>query len=568
MRFVHSLLRRPHPMVLAILATFCAAALVLYLQHRAITALESQTRVILKQISEQTATDVALEVRRTLDGPVFEALTAVNHPELRAGRLDLVARQYAEGLEAYPHVDRFLVWSKETQAVTPDEALFYSRSSPRGARTPHEGLTSFAREPELGRVVIELAERHRASQQIYVAAEGVGPNRRYSVFLRLFWADARRLEYFEILGFVVEPEMLRHRLFAALHERSLGALLKQRGGDVPLMLRVTDERGAFVYGDAATPSTAASVDLAMLFYPTDRIDSRLANGVPARPWRIEVGAPERGGLGRAGQGYWPTILSVMLMLVALGLTLQANRRAADLTRMQADFISHVSHQLKTPLSLLSAVTETVDMDRVRSPEKLSQYLGIVRSEVARLSALVQRILEFSRLQQQRGYEFEVIDLAALVRETVAAFESSLSGHFTFRVIEETEPPLVLADPAAIEQALVNLLDNAVKYSGDIRRVTVGVRAAGDTAVIEVTDHGAGIDKSDQRRIFEKFYRGRGAALHRDGFGLGLPIVQELVHAHRGVVEVDSVPGQGSTFRIVLPLVEPERASGMVEGATA
>ncbi len=86
-------------MVLAIATTFCAAALVLYLQHRAISALDSQTRVILRQISEQTATDIAMEVRRTLDGPVFDTLTAVNHPELRAGRLDLVAHQYAQALE-------------------------------------------------------------------------------------------------------------------------------------------------------------------------------------------------------------------------------------------------------------------------------------------------------------------------------------------------------------------------------------------------------------------------------------------------------------------------------------
>ena len=155
------------------------------------------------------------------------------------------------------------------------------------------------------------------------------------------------------------------------------------------------------------------------------------------------------------------------MLVALGLTVQANRRAADLTRMQADFISHVSHQLKTPLSLLSAATETVAMDRAKSPEKLAQYLGIMRGEVARLSALVQRILEYSRLQQQRGYEFERVDLAALVRETVAAFERSLASAAVHvrRRHRGARRPSSRADPAAIEQALVNLLDNAVKYSG-------------------------------------------------------------------------------------------------------
>lgn len=559
MRFEFSLLRRLHPMVLAIAATLCAAGLVLYFQHRAVTALQSQTRVILRQISEQTASDVAMEVRRTLDGPVFDTLTAVNHPELRAGRLDLVAQQYAEALEAYPHVDRFLVWSAQTEAVAPGEAFFFPRGLSAGqASLRAHDLRPFVRDPALGRAIMQLAERHKPSQQIYAAAERVGPDERYHVFLRLFWTDARREQYFEVLGFVVDPDMMRQRLFATLYDRGLGALLKRRGGNVPLTLRVTDERGALVFGDPSTPSTAASVPLPMLFYPIDRIDSRLAKAVPARPWRIEVGAPERGVLAHVGQGYWPTAFSVLLMLVALGLTLQASRRAAELTRMQADFISHVSHQLKTPLSLLSAATETVGMDRVRSPEKLGQYLAIIRTEVARLSSLVQRILEFSRLQQRRGYEFEIVDLGALVRETVAAFESSLSGQFTFHVEEEGAPPQVHADPAAIEQALVNLLDNAVKYSGDIRHVTVNVRSAGRDAEIEVIDRGIGIDKADERHIFEKFYRGRGASLHREGFGLGLPIVHELVRAHHGVVQVESMPGEGSTFRIVLPLAEPAR----------
>jgi two-component system, OmpR family, phosphate regulon sensor histidine kinase PhoR len=308
------------------------------------------------------------------------------------------------------------------------------------------------------------------------------------------------------------------------------------------------------------------VPLRMQFYPVDRITSRLSSMVTARDWHIEVSADPRSGTAGITSGYWPAVLSVLLMLVALGLTVQANRRAADLTRMQADFISHVSHQLKTPLSLLSAATETVAMDRAKSPEKLAQYLGIIRGEVARLSSLVQRILEYSRLQQQRGYEFERVDLTALVRETVSAFERSLSGQqFSFTVETHGPAARILADPAAIEQALVNLLDNAVKYSGTSRKVIVRVRSHSGNAVIEVVDHGIGIEKADRERIFEKFYRGGGASIHREGFGLGLPIIQELVQAHDGRVEVESVVGQGSTFRVVLPSA-PHEPSAFDESA--
>lgn len=531
-------------MVLAITATIGAAVLVLYFQHRANTTLQSQTQVIVRQISEQTAVDIAVELRRTLDGPVFDTLTAVNHPDLRAGRFDLVAQQYKKGLEAYPHVDRFFAWSTKTEATTPGEALFYGRDGGVG------------RDPALGRAVFELARRHAPTQQIYAAADEVGPDKRHQVFLRLFWTDARRLEYFAVLGFVVEPSTMREHLFDGLRGARIDALLARRAGDLPLRLRVTDEHGALVYGNANPGTMTGRVEFPMLFYPADDIQSRMATGVAPRPWAIEVSTPELAEAFAGVSGYWPTMLSVALMFVALGLTVQAQRRSADLARMQTDFVAHVSHQLKTPLSLLSAATETLQMDRIRSPEKFSEYLDTIRVEAARLSTLVQRVLEFSRVQQPRSYEFEHLDFGALARETVDAFAHSLSSrHVTFDMPLAGPGPYVRADPAALEQVLANLLDNAVKYSGPIKEITVRVRAERHLAIVEVADRGVGVSPADQVRIFERFYRAPSAS-HRPGFGLGLPIVRELVHAHGGRVEMTSTPGVGSTFRVSLPRVNP------------
>jgi two-component system phosphate regulon sensor histidine kinase PhoR len=220
--------------------------------------------------------------------------------------------------------------------------------------------------------------------------------------------------------------------------------------------------------------------------------------------------------------------------------------------MQTDFVSHVSHQLKTPLSLLVAATETLQMDRIRSPEKLAEYLDTIRAEAQRLSTLVQRVLEFSRVQQARTYEFERVDLGALVRETVDAFAHGLSSRqVSFEVRQEGPGPYVLGDPAALEQVVANLLDNAVKYSGAGQPVTVTVGAERHLAVVTVEDRGVGIAKADQARIFERFYRVHGAS-RAPGFGLGLPIVREIVQAQRGRVEVASVPNVGSTFRVTLP----------------
>jgi signal transduction histidine kinase len=527
-------------MAFAIAVTICAAGLILILQHRALSAQQAQTQVILRQVSEQAAADIAAEVRRTLDGPVFDTLTAVNHPDLRAGRLDLVATQFAAGLAEYPHVDRFFAWTAQTELRSPGEVVFHGRDG-----------AGFVRDPVLGRAVLDLARRHAAAQQIYIAAEGVVPGRSQQVFLRLFWTDARRVDYFAVLGFVVDPARLRMELFNP-ERSSLRSVLTRRAGGLPLQLTVTDEAGARVYGDATGGLYTSRVSFPMLFYPADEIHSRLAAGVSPRQWAIQISLPPSGGVWQAFEGYGPTALSVLLLLVSLALTIQAHRRSAELARMQSDFVAHVSHQLKTPLSLLSAATETLEMDRVRSPDRFAEYLRTIHAEAARLSQLVQRVLEFSRMQQRRDYEFESADLAALVRETVAAFADGLSARgFAFDVRVDGPSPLVRADPAALEQVLINLLDNAVKYSGAERDIAVRVYTNRGSAIVDIIDRGMGIAPREQKRIFERFYRAPGPG--RPGFGLGLPIVKELIDAHGGGVDVDSVPGGGSTFRVRLPL---------------
>src|SRR5262249_55326464 len=163
------------------------------------------------------------------------------------------------------------------------------------------------------------------------------------------------------------------------HRRRLDKILKVRGGELPFALRVSDDEGSPAYGPASPQPLAARVPLLMTFYPAETLGPRLVQGIPPVTWTVEV-SPTRidAMLDVAAHGYWLPALSLALMIVALTFTIQARRRAAAVAAMQADFVSHVSHQLKTPLSLLSAATETVELDRVKSPEKLAQYLEIIR----------------------------------------------------------------------------------------------------------------------------------------------------------------------------------------------
>jgi len=533
--------------------------LVVYLQRRALVALDHQTNLILQKICEQTAATAAAEIRRTLDGPVLDTLTDLGHPILRAGRLDVVATEYAEGLKKYPQVERFFLWSAQTREVASGEVLFYGGR--RDALEDRAGLEGFYRDPLLGKVIYALVERYRDSGELYTIVQTAVAGTSYDVFLRFFWEGGVREEYYAILGFVVNLHTVKARVFRDLYGSRLSGLIRPVDGSPPLELRILDEAGRPVFETSGNPvpALAGRAPFSLQFYPNYNVGSRIVVMVPERNWTAEVSpstdnAPvaltltQRNSYGLLG-------LSVFLMFIALVFAFQGKKRVEHLAHMQAEFVFHVSHQLRTPLTALSAVSETLVANRSHSPEKLRRYLEIVHTETMRLSRLVEHVLHFSRVEEGRWrFEFQPVDLAQLVRETVDAFRNRRAlEEFRIAFEEQPPPPVVNADTAAIEQVLVNLLDNAAKYSDQIKEIAVRVKRVAGEAVIEVADKGIGISAGDLPWIFEKFSRRETGANHRPGFGLGLTIAQELVWAHRGRIDVESVPGEGSTFRVRFPI---------------
>ena len=214
MRLSHPLWHA-RPVVLAIMATIGAAGLVLYFQYRAIATLESQTQVIARQIGEQAAAEIAGELHRALAGPVLETLTAVSQPDLRAGRIDLVARNTRKASRRIHTSIDSSRGASVTESTTPGEVLFFGRDG------------RFVRDPALGRAVFELARRHAPAQHIYIAAEAIGPGQRHHVLLRVFWNDALRRDYFAVLGFVVDPHTMPARLFAEPRGARIKAVLNR-----------------------------------------------------------------------------------------------------------------------------------------------------------------------------------------------------------------------------------------------------------------------------------------------------------------------------------------------------
>jgi signal transduction histidine kinase len=235
-------------------------------------------------------------------------------------------------------------------------------------------------------------------------------------------------------------------------------------------------------------------------------------------------------------------------------------RELALAKLKSDFVSNVSHELRTPLSLIRLYAETLELGRISSPGKHQEYYEIIRKESERLTSLINNILDFSRIEAgKKEYSFRETDMADLVRSTLDSyrFEIEQNGFQFEQKIDNNLPPLRV-DREAIARSLLNLVNNAVKYSATEKYLGVHLYRRDDGVNIEVVDHGIGIPLKEQLKIFEKFYRVGDPLVHNTkGSGLGLSLVRHIVQAHGGVVAVESAPGRGSKFIITLPVQNSE-----------
>jgi signal transduction histidine kinase len=246
----------------------------------------------------------------------------------------------------------------------------------------------------------------------------------------------------------------------------------------------------------------------------------------------------------------------LLMAGGIFLTYRSVNKEVALAKLKSDFVSNVSHELRTPLSLIRLYAETLEMGRLLNPEKYQEYYRIIRKESERLTALINNILDFSRIEAGRKeYELRETDLAELVRTTLDSYRYQIEQHgFAFEQSIEEDLPKVEVDREAIARSLLNLVNNAVKYSSKDKYLRVNVYRSNGNVNMEVVDHGIGIPRAEQNKIFEKFYRASDPLVHNTkGSGLGLSLVRHVIDAHGGQVSVDSAPGRGSKFTIILPV---------------
>ena len=340
-------------------------------------------------------------------------------------------------------------------------------------------------------------------------------------------------------GILFDPERLRTDL--------LGSVIRQETGPEAVEWLVKDRTGEAVLASLASPRGS----------PT--ITATLANGI--LPYSLELYQPtphlvETLLTSRRGVYFYSFLLLTGILVFGLTLTIRSVTDQLELARLKSDFVSTISHEFKSPLTAIRHMTEILLSDRVPSEDRRKRYYQVMLEQSERLSLLIENVLDLSRMDEGRHkLELEEVNVGDLLREVVEAVDHRVHpGGFSIRTEIEDPSPTIPLDAEAITQATTNLIDNAVKYSGESREVVVHAFSENDRFNITVEDFGIGLRAGDAERVFERFYRG-GDELTRSvkGTGLGLTLVKRIAEAHGGSVVVESEPGRGSRFTIRLPL---------------
>jgi two-component system, OmpR family, phosphate regulon sensor histidine kinase PhoR len=245
----------------------------------------------------------------------------------------------------------------------------------------------------------------------------------------------------------------------------------------------------------------------------------------------------------------------VILIIAVILVFQNVKKEVQLAQNKADFVSNVSHEIRTPLALISMFAETLEMGRVKSEEKKQEYYGIISKETHRLSGIVNKILNFSQTEANKKIFYSThLNLGAELKGILKTYDFHLTNKGFEYTLTENVNVEVVADKEALTEIIVNLIDNAMKYSADKKKIEITIGAEDGYGYVIVKDYGVGISTADQKHIFDKFYRvSTGDLAKSTGTGLGLSLVKQLVSAQNGKINVVSLPGVGSSFTVYFPV---------------
>jgi signal transduction histidine kinase len=538
--------------VLLLIAVLLPVVILLLAQYRSLAGLESKTRAAAQENLRQTLQSFSRRIVEKTEALAAETLGGIDPADIEQESLDRIADRLSAIRQSHPEVDMAFVVI-HCSCRKRNFALF--ATSEGGRRIDHD---HFKRTPETQSVIeaynnaallrAATGSNHKALfEQSHCSIFPGAKIEPTSVFV---FAPINRADGKGQIGFAgmsLKSRYIRERLLP----QTTGELLRDPGDDSAPVISVLDENDREFY---SSWSGLARHEIKLPLSPV------------FRQWKMGIGYRNTTIEALARSQFRQNLLLIGVAITLLGagliLALRATTREMKLVEAKTIFVSNVSHELKTPLSLIRLFAETLELGRVRNSEEAHEYYRIINRESRRLTRLINNILDFSRIEAgRRQYQFAKTAAVEVVIEVLQSYERQMTNAgFESQMNIQPDLPSAMIDREALAQAVLNLVDNAIRYSDQAKKIEVSVRLRGGDIAIEVADQGIGIPKAEHQRIFEKFYRVSTGLVHdTQGSGLGLAIVKHIVEAHRGRVTVESAPGKGSRFTILLPIIGSEAA---------
>jgi signal transduction histidine kinase len=534
-------------------------AVLFYFQFRSLTDLEATSAVVLRQLSSDTAESLTRSIEDYLKRPHISVLLRI--PQSRTEPLDFawIDPILRDALSESPFVETFYIWTERGPRA--NTWLAYDDAS---AARPGGALDErFRADPAVGaKLLPRLRELVKMRMAIVAFTEEIDGRKHY-VQAQLRFEGPGRERLTSVVAFAVDAEQLRAQYIPSVLGDWL-ATIQQPSGFPALETEVLDEGGNRIY--ATHPERTGHMppvderSFAIIFFDKELLEFAAPYEQHREIWGLRTSYGPRPIPEIVSASTRPQLALMIVLAVAMGLGVflvaGAAAREVRVAEIKSNFVASVSHDLKTPLALIQLFAETLELGRVRTPERAQEYYRIINGEAKKLTRLIENILDFSRMEAGlRPYRMEPADLSESVSKVLARMQTQFAqGRFEVKTRIEADLPRILADEGAAEQAIENLLANAMKYSADAKSIEVEARRADGHIVVSVTDHGIGISRREQGRIFRKFYRvQRELGGGPQGTGLGLAIVDHTMRGHGGFVRVESEPDRGSTFSLHFPI---------------
>jgi signal transduction histidine kinase len=485
-----------------------------YLQYRSLSELQNKTKGAFKDNLRQGLPIVQHQMKQRLEevaAQTLEPIGSINYSSPEAAK---------EILKHFENVER------THPEVEGTFAYGYGSGEQNKNIQPPDFLSVFER--------ARMAQSFLDGNRKYLFAEG-----KY-----LFYPlnDSTKSEF---VGVLLTDAFVSNDLIAGSIAKTLNIYHQNTASSSDLALTITDDNNRVLFSNGAARNG---------YFLEANFDRPFSN------WKAAVGLKNSNLDDLARNSFLhsagATVLVLLVLLFGIALTIRATDREARLAQAKSNFVANVSHELKTPLSLISLFSEILELGRVNSEEKKTEYYRIMRHESLRLNKVIDNILDFSKIEAGRKtYNFADGDMAEVIENVLSSYRYQIvNSGFDIQTNIQPDLPPVLIDRDAMAQAISNLVDNAIKYSSEVKQLSIKTETRGSDLSIEIADRGIGIPRAEQAKVFEKFYRvGNGLVHDVKGSGLGLSLVKHIIESHKGTISVESDVGKGSRFTILLPL---------------